>query len=119
MLTTPEHRQAVAVLLHFFYLSGGELPEGLPRLALEHDILPDVLNCTLTALIDKNLILRCPHGTLMFNDDREREARELYAQATGEEACAKCGCTQTWACDGGCWWISPNLCSTCADSEHA
>jgi hypothetical protein len=27
--------------------------------------------------------------------------------------CHKCGCTDDCACRGGCWWIGPNLCSSC------
>jgi len=29
--------------------------------------------------------------------------------------CRVCGCTQRRACDGGCWWIEPDLCSACVD----
>jgi hypothetical protein len=29
--------------------------------------------------------------------------------------CRFCGCTDTQACEGGCWWAEPELCSTCAD----
>ncbi len=32
-------------------------------------------------------------------------------------ACRVCGCTDDNACLGGCWWIEPDLCSACADSE--
>lgn len=27
--------------------------------------------------------------------------------------CRKCGCTDERACDGGCHWIEPDLCSAC------
>jgi hypothetical protein len=27
--------------------------------------------------------------------------------------CAVCGCTDEHACEGGCAWIAPNLCSKC------
>lgn len=36
-------------------------------------------------------------------------------RAYGLPACRGCGCTQHAACDQGCWWIEPDLCSTCAD----
>ena len=27
--------------------------------------------------------------------------------------CRVCGCTDDRACDGGCWWVQPDLCSAC------
>lgn len=27
--------------------------------------------------------------------------------------CRECGCTDLQACAGGCWWVGPDLCSTC------
>lgn len=27
--------------------------------------------------------------------------------------CRVCGCTEHRACDGGCWWVAPDLCSSC------
>lgn len=29
--------------------------------------------------------------------------------------CRVCGCTEARACDEGCWWVEPNLCSACVD----
>jgi len=34
-----------------------------------------------------------------------------------EQKCRVCGCTQERACPGGCYWVEPTLCSTCADKE--
>ena len=31
--------------------------------------------------------------------------------------CRECGCTDTRACEGGCWWVEPDLCSSCAPSK--
>lgn len=28
--------------------------------------------------------------------------------------CSICGCTDHRACDGGCFWVLPNICSRCA-----
>lgn len=28
--------------------------------------------------------------------------------------CRGCGCTDMQACEGGCWWVEPDLCSTCS-----
>lgn len=30
-----------------------------------------------------------------------------------ENHCRRCGCTDTRACDGGCWWVEADLCSAC------
>lgn len=30
------------------------------------------------------------------------------------QACRDCGCTNLSACDGGCWWVEDDLCSSCA-----
>lgn len=27
--------------------------------------------------------------------------------------CKHCGCTETQACEGGCWWVAPEVCSSC------
>jgi len=39
-------------------------------------------------------------------------ALELALQ-TGAHCCRVCGCTETRACEGGCWWVEPDLCSAC------
>jgi hypothetical protein len=36
-------------------------------------------------------------------------------RAYGLPACRECGCTEHAACNDGCGWIEPELCSTCAD----
>lgn len=41
------------------------------------------------------------------------EARRLDVEQ-GASACRECGCTDNVACPGGCWWVEPDLCSTCA-----
>lgn len=30
-------------------------------------------------------------------------------------ACEVCGCTDYQACEEGCWWVFPTICSTCYD----
>jgi hypothetical protein len=32
------------------------------------------------------------------------------------DSCRICGCTDTQACPGGCYWVEPNLCSACAEA---
>lgn len=35
---------------------------------------------------------------------------------TGARACRECGCTDRYACPGGCSWAAADLCSACAPS---
>jgi hypothetical protein len=35
-----------------------------------------------------------------------------------EPVCAVCGCTNAVACDVGCAWVAPNLCSRCFVPKH-
>lgn len=39
--------------------------------------------------------------------------REWFVPEDGAEACRVCGCTWNNACDGGCYWVEPDLCSNC------
>lgn len=34
-------------------------------------------------------------------------------------SCRKCGCTENHACQGGCWWVEPDLCSSCVDGKRS
>lgn len=36
---------------------------------------------------------------------------------TAERACRVCGCTDTHACPGGCWWVDADLCSACVGAS--
>jgi len=33
------------------------------------------------------------------------------------QKCRVCGCTQERACPGGCYWVEPDLCSSCVDEQ--
>jgi hypothetical protein len=33
------------------------------------------------------------------------------------QSCRVCGCTEDRACEGGCYWIEPDLCSACAKAD--
>lgn len=37
---------------------------------------------------------------------------------TSDWRCKKCGCTEKVPCKCGCWWVGPQLCSTCATPEQ-
>lgn len=43
-----------------------------------------------------------------------RALREHLAKVTTPPTCRECGCADDRACLGGCHWIEPDLCSTCA-----
>jgi hypothetical protein len=45
---------------------------------------------------------------------RTEFARQLRIGQGIEAACAKCGCSETRACSGGCCWATETLCSRCA-----
>lgn len=34
-------------------------------------------------------------------------------RALPERFCRVCGCTDDAACEGGCYWVEPDLCSAC------
>lgn len=38
----------------------------------------------------------------------------ITVPAPGAMVCRGCGCSDTVACSGGCFWVAPNLCSRCA-----
>ncbi|MBI5520230.1 MAG: hypothetical protein HY916_09235 [Desulfovibrio sp.] len=40
-------------------------------------------------------------------------------QDADDPACRVCGCTEFMACPGGCWWVEPDLCSSCAQAAGA
>jgi hypothetical protein len=57
-------------------------------------------------------------GSPEANDEMERRARKECERqlliAAGEElACARCGCSQSRSCSGGCCWATKTLCSRC------
>ena len=59
-------------------------------------------------------------GELLARTD-EAEARSrldsgliIIDDTIAERRCRRCGCTDTWACIGGCSWVAADLCSACA-----
>lgn len=45
------------------------------------------------------------------------KAAGYYCRECGDMICVRCGCTNNVACDEGCEWIEPGVCSTHRDSE--
>ena len=48
-----------------------------------------------------------PHMAIAFPEGPDLWALEI-------RACRACGCTEISACEGGCSWVGPELCSACA-----
>ena len=40
---------------------------------------------------------------------------DLSKWAAEAPTCRVCNCTDEVACLSGCWWVEPDLCSSCAD----
>ncbi|MDD4888302.1 MAG: DUF4031 domain-containing protein [Phycisphaerae bacterium] len=45
-----------------------------------------------------------------------KRLRKAAAARRGVTYCRECGCTDDCACEGGCHWVEPDLCSQCADA---
>jgi hypothetical protein len=59
-----------------------------------------------------------PHpAVLEFGTEALVASRRLDVVANGAQACVVCGCTDNYACVGGCWWVNgpmdDPLCSSC------
>jgi len=37
----------------------------------------------------------------------------------GPGVCRVCGCTDEYGCPEGCWWVEPDLCSSCAGKDES
>lgn len=66
------------------------------------------------------------HGGGVFNRDAFNGAvgrawmmgaRVALNVAGGREPCRICGCWELEACDGGCGWAEPGLCTACAEGR--
>gem|GEM_PF-3917795 len=44
-----------------------------------------------------------------------QEPKEEDEPLFDTNTCRICGCTDDNACPGGCWWVEPDLCSSCAE----
>lgn len=57
---------------------------------------------------------RLGNGVLYIGDlDNMPEAVYCPPCAEGVATCRVCGCTNETPCEDGCWWIEPDLCSSC------
>lgn len=83
------------------------------RLGVTFLILKEGGKYNLTVLSATDRVLsRQTFRTLRQAKD-ECEAVRIWSRKPSA-ACRECGCTDDCACPGGCWWVEPDLCSTCA-----
>jgi hypothetical protein len=52
-----------------------------------------------------------------MNEDSVLASIRAADVAAGGRQCRVCGCTQNAGCDPPCYWIAPDLCSTCRDHQ--
>ena len=63
---------------------------------------------TLPALMDES-----DEDAQAFMEERARKelAHQLRIAAGYEQTCARCGCSETRVCSGGCLWVTATICS--------
>lgn len=58
-------------------------------------------------------------SALADRQEYQRAERALLAEhgvdLSDEPTCRGCGCSDSLACEEGCWWVEADLCSACAD----
>jgi hypothetical protein len=47
----------------------------------------------------------------------EERARRGYAALLNLPTCRVCGCSDSWACEDGCWWLAEGVCSNCGGGD--
>ena len=56
-------------------------------------------------------------GQVKFSKGTSKELQEKVFRILNRNlvdgVCKICGCTDSFACDGDCYWVKPNLCSNC------
>jgi len=53
------------------------------------------------------------NAPIMQERARNEFARQIRVARGEERACARCGCSETRSCSGGCIWATQALCSRC------
>jgi len=66
----------------------------------------------------------CPicHGDCYIPSEEDPENEIDCPECDGEgqvRTCRICGCTEKHACEGGCSWVAPDLCSACEEKEKS
>lgn len=68
-------------------------------------------------------IMMCPNETGLVEIECDQSDNQNCYQCcldwlrSEQQRCRVCGCTWNNACESGCYWIEPDLCSMCADSD--
>jgi hypothetical protein len=44
-------------------------------------------------------------------------APDAAAAIAPEQRCRGCGCSESIACEAGCWWVEADLCSSCSAQD--
>jgi transcription elongation factor Elf1 len=76
-------------------------------------------NASLVQLVADELGIVSQH-----RPDRKRLARRIVRLVQSERQCVECGCTDSFACEGGCSWVikhkatNTGVCSRCR-GDHA
>lgn len=52
---------------------------------------------------------------MIHKSDAATAAMENFKNTWKDRKCVICGCTDDHACEGGCYWVYPKLCSVCAE----
>ncbi|HKQ00518.1 MAG TPA: ParB/RepB/Spo0J family partition protein [Actinomycetes bacterium] len=60
-----------------------------------------------------------PKRAKAFGIDVRKILDQVVPEEAPEPACRECGCTESNACEGGCSWVEPDLCSACAPAKPA
>lgn len=58
--------------------------------------------------------IECPYAEYGVEESWRRWQKYIIEKTENEAVCRVCGCTQYNACEGGCYWVEPDLCSKCA-----
>lgn len=76
------------------------------------DIEAETVTRVLAAAPESNSVQRDEAGNLLAGG-------AFYCAACAPEVdiCRTCGCTDASGCVEGCWWIEPDLCSSCEGAQ--
>ncbi len=89
------------VQIGFYVLIGGLIGALIVALALRRHVAKEAARAWELARED-------------YREDGRAEPFTIPDGPTGWH-CAVCGCTDDHACEGGCYWVYPGLCSACAE----
>lgn len=59
-----------------------------------------------------------PKTAMVASGESPSKKKRGKEKAPPESICRVCGCTENNACEGGCSWVEPDLCSACAEQTE-